>query len=159
MALGDKTKEARRARSAGFVEAEGPKLRLSANNQTGYLHVSEKASERGPRFLAFIKRERLALGTYDTATGAAVAIARHLQAQGKQEAEEEEAEEEEAEEEEEGEEEVGSVDGADAAIFLKAAAGPNIPLPPGAVTDTSVEVAPPHVRVVLSSSRRSVRNT
>ena len=75
------------------------------------------------------------------------------------EAEEEEAEEEEAKEEEEGEDGVGSVDGADAAIFLKAAAGPNIPLPPGAVTDTSVEVAPPHVRVVLSSSRRSVRNT
>ena len=101
MALGGKTKEARRARSAIFGEAEGPKLRLSANNKTGYLHVNKT----GPRFRAFINRERLALGTYDTAMGAAVAIARHLQAQGKQEAEEEEEEEQEQEQEEEEEEE------------------------------------------------------
>ena len=127
--LGGKAKKERRAHSAGVV-AERPRLHLSANNKTGYLYVTEKASHlvgAPSRFQAFVRSEAtgwptgwpreltatglpkgLSLGTYGTAVEAAVAVARHFQAQGRQgqqEQEEEEQEEQEEQEEEEEEEE------------------------------------------------------
>ena len=64
---------------------------MSANNKTGYLHVTQTGDSR---FRAAIqmtsKCKQQTLGMYDTAVEAAVAVARRLQAQGQQEEEQQE---------------------------------------------------------------------